>query len=1169
MASTWATNSTNSKNLTTTTTTTTTSSTSSTSSRRTVHLIGSWAPLLSGVDGSLEACQTADDDETCVGGVAAVAAYARHNVPRNESSLVLPLLDKSSPFVQMHPLGWAVNRLVLQHILGWGKNNKNASSSSSSCFVSMPSLLTQVDNNNNNIKNNNKINNNQNRRDYIADLQTTDWPLLLTNVAVPPSNHWMLYTQPVHWDEVTKLAILFVANNNHALNVPQIEATSTMLDIVARRNAQNKCHRTRDTGDSENTTQDDTNNESSSSSSLFDSYISTITITKNNSTSGNSTTKTPLCWIPVIFYADVAEQFEPFLQAMMEHDHPPALILDLEGNSPPYDIPRRVGSNNNIWLISYFMSGSDYRQHVITIDDNDSSVVTNVTMIYKDLTAAPLPEMYKDEEYRGHIASLRLLASEAATNNPRVGATSTDMPATRVGNYRRCKAGECESGNLFNDAARWWYDTTSASNANAGTTSTSSLNKTLDNVVVAFSNSGGYRGPGWPAGPVHVNDIWATLPFDNLLCTGKMTGISLFRLFNYSISVATFEGENTSDGDRLLQVSGMRVTYNTNLPITSSSSNASSSNTTRLVALDVWNETAQSYVPIQRLELYTFVTDSYMCGSFEPFNQLLGKEMLVIPGEEPGVIHDGDLLQNIVGDYLQQLEMPYNASIFGRLVNQTDALQPMTSFEQTADACHADEYWNASFFSCDACPFTTSTVYFLDEKLNYEDEETVVITGKTFIVNNAKFIVVVVPKSKPAWVTLTEATLESTGAMAMLGDGLPLLLEPRERVALTFTMDSSRLDPGTASGTVSFAVNDAGDHAGCAGYSDISFDVFMRVSPEAELNQLGNIRYLGWTLAAVAMCTACACVSWVLINRNLIVVKTLQPIFLVMIGVGVFVMTAALIPRSFDDEIISVSGCDIACMSVPWLFSMGFTVAMSALFSKLWRINRLFENPMMRKKVVPRDVIGPFAVLFSLNFVALLVWTLLDPLRWQRLPVDPDSSWNSWNTYGSCKAENGTVNIIMISIVACVNIMAFLVACYQAYKARNISGDFSESRSVGIALFSWFQLLVVGAPVLYAIGKTNPPARFSLEAGLIFAIGMSLLLLIFVPIMRHKVVAQNGNASNNRLSISIRDVGSTRVSGFPLAESPANRNSRMSQQSCDFSIREVEDKLSAMPSLQS
>jgi 7 transmembrane sweet-taste receptor of 3 GCPR len=159
----------------------------------------------------------------------------------------------------------------------------------------------------------------------------------------------------------------------------------------------------------------------------------------------------------------------------------------------------------------------------------------------------------------------------------------------------------------------------------------------------------------------------------------------------------------------------------------------------------------------------------------------------------------------------------------------------------------------------------------------------------------------------------------------------------------------------------------------------------MRVNPEAELNQLGSIRYLGWTLVTVAMFTACGCVGWVLLNSNLQVVKTLQPIFLIMIGVGVFVMTAALIPLSFDDEIVFVRGCDIACMAVPWLFSIGFTIAMSALFSTLAN-QQTIPQPNVAQKGCGTRCDWAFAVLFSLNFVALLVWTLVDPLRWQRLP---------------------------------------------------------------------------------------------------------------------------------------------------------------------------------------
>ena len=128
---------------------------------RTVHLIVTAATLLSG---DLDECITPPHD--CGAGVAAVDAWARHltttttttteatTLAQAQPYLVLPLFDKSSPFVQMHPLGWSVNRLVLQHLMGWR------------VFLSTPALLTQ-----------HKGDFDVSSRD-LADLQSTEFPFL-------------------------------------------------------------------------------------------------------------------------------------------------------------------------------------------------------------------------------------------------------------------------------------------------------------------------------------------------------------------------------------------------------------------------------------------------------------------------------------------------------------------------------------------------------------------------------------------------------------------------------------------------------------------------------------------------------------------------------------------------------------------------------------------------------------------------------------------------------------------------------------------------------------------------------------------------------------------------------------------------------------------------------
>ena len=80
--------------------------------------------------------------------------------------------------------------------------------------------------------------------------------------------------------------------------------------------------------------------------------------------------------------------------------------------------------------------------------------------------------------------------------------------------------------------------------------------------------------------------------------------------------------------------------------------------------------------------------------------------------------------------------------------------------------------------------------------------------------------------------------------------------------------------------------------------------------------------------------------GWVFRYRQIQVVRTLQPTFLVTISMGVLVMALAMIPMSIDDEIAPQRISDMSCMSLPWLLSLGFSFAMSALFAKLWRIER-------------------------------------------------------------------------------------------------------------------------------------------------------------------------------------------------------------------------------------
>jgi hypothetical protein len=904
--------------------------------------------------------------------------------------------DRNSPFVQMHPLGWSVNRLVLKDMLDLD------------VLISTPALLTQ-----------NKGDFEISQRD-ISDLQTEDMPLLLTNVVIPPGNSWYHFHKTVHLDEETGLAVIVVIDSDVIFSSPQIESVQGTLRYIAKLNAEAGC---------------------TDSKTLYQEYAI------RNATSSEDVR----CWIPIISFFDVKEKFVEFVSVMTEFEHPPAVIMGIQANDPTYSTPRQLGTKG-VWILSYEMDTTTYLQHSFTLSPDRRSI-TAINMVRENLLT--LPAEVKDDTYTSHIQYLRQLANEAQQNNPVVG-ISGFMPVARsdVPSYRRCHAGECEIGNLFTDALRWRAD-----------------------ADIAFTTSGGLRGQGWPAGDVRVLNLWDALPFPNILCTGTMSGLSLFKLLDYSVSTATFQGQDTVNGSELLQVSGMKVTYNTEIP------------GSRLIAIKIWDKSDKKYLPIERLRLYRFATDSFLCGGPAPFTGLVGGDF-VIEGEKPGIIGD-EVHQSIVADYLSQLDNPYETSIQGRLLNDTSTREVM-NLVQTKESCRPNTFWVEEERTCAECSLGEH-VAFSDEILRFEMEGTSDSRqkGRIILVNRELFSVTVVPKSVPSWVDFTGISLSEIEV-----NREPMTLLSGESVALEFLIGSPGLEVGTALGTVSFGILDSENPQSCVG-RDATFDIFLRVSPDEEMNQLGSIRLVGLSLMAIAVLTAMFYAVWVYWNRQLRIVNTLQPIFLITICIGVGLMALGIVPLSIDDGIASTRGCDIACMSVPWLLFLGFTIAFSALFSKLWRINKLFSNQSFRRlKVTEKDVLAPFATLFTLNFAVLLTWTLVDPVHWSRNPVGGDQR----NTFGSCKV-GGTVGKTSFAIIAAFNVGALFLACYQAYKARNISDDFSESKNVGFAVFSWVQVLMVGLPVLFLIGEDNPTAKYFLQVVLLFVLCMSMLSLIFVPIM--------------------------------------------------------------------
>lgn len=365
-----------------------------------------------------------------------------------------------------------------------------------------------------------------------------------------------------------------------------------------------------------------------STSALFSEYFE---LNKKSSKNEFEIIEEIICWVPVVYHSSDGDEnkFADFLEGMLKlKTKHPALIVDTAGHFKEYSTPKVV---DRIWVASHSFDRDNFFQHQLTISKSSNGPrLDNVT--YTIMPLSPLPNEAVDNIYKYEIKALRLAADKALKYNPIIG-YSAFMPVSRDTTiYRGCKAGECPIGNLVCDAARWYAD-----------------------ADVAFITSGGVCGPGWPAGGVAVSDIWNALPYPNTLCKGYMNGIHLFQLLNYSISIATFEGEDTDDGGRLLKVSGMRVVYNTDL------------DGSCIVSIDIFDKCIDDYAPIERLKLYKFATDSSLCNAYNPFPTYLGSDELTLSGEHPGKI-SSILYQEIIAQYMNAttgMTQPYNTTIQG------------------------------------------------------------------------------------------------------------------------------------------------------------------------------------------------------------------------------------------------------------------------------------------------------------------------------------------------------------------------------------------------------------------------------------------------------------------------------------------------------------------------
>ena len=186
-------------------------------------------------------------------------------------------------------------------------------------------------------------------------------------------------------------------------------------------------------------------------------------------------------------------------------------------------------------------------------------------------------------------------------------------------------------------------------------------------------------------------------------------------------------------------------------------------------------------------------------------------------------------------------------------------------------------------------------------------------------------------------------------------------------------------------------------------------------------------------------------------------------------------------------------------------------------------------------KVTEKDVMLPFAVLFTSNLILMTVWTVLNPLVWVRIETSPTESYGVCNVNNTDKADWK----VIVSVLAILNGAALIGANFEAYKARNVDTEFGESSYIGLIMGSFLQVVAVGLPLFFLV-KDNPTARFFLTSSMVFLMCISVLLLLFIPKWRTMRMRQNQSEIPREQLITSRIVTSRNQSSQNRSEEEAS-----------------------------
>nr|XP_058972652.1 gamma-aminobutyric acid type B receptor subunit 2-like [Pocillopora verrucosa] len=202
--------------------------------------------------------------------------------------------------------------------------------------------------------------------------------------------------------------------------------------------------------------------------------------------------------------------------------------------------------------------------------------------------------------------------------------------------------------------------------------------------------------------------------------------------------------------------------------------------------------------------------------------------------------------------------------------------------------------------------------------------------------------------------------------------------------------------------------------------------------------------------------------------RNVRYIRMSSPNMNNIIILGCVLIYISGILFGIDAEIVSKKTHERVCQTSAWTASFGFTMAFGALFSKTWRVHRIFMNKLKKTVILDYQLLIVVILLLMIDACVLSTWQILDPIyttsKTFPSPIDQDAdiAIYPYQTFCTSKYEN-----LWTGLLYGYKGFFLLFCTYLAWETRKVHMPaLNDSKQIGFAVYNVFIPCVIIIPTL-------------------------------------------------------------------------------------------------------